>query len=400
MNKLTLILFLALIPGTPLWANKNPVAVIHFSFYGDSVNFQYDQKQFTDFNEATLSDSSVAAFYAAIRQKDYTSIFNALNTYKTDKQPDDWLYYQLVRAVAQQISPKEKNYLRYTLYKWYFMLQSGYDPLLSINGSRLLFYIQCDENIYNIPYRMKHGKQYVCLNYHDYGSNIDFDRFPFSEIALATPPHNRPFSYKIRRLPVFPAGDYITRELKFSMYNQPYDYKIKVNPKIKALFANYPTVDYNTYFSIPLSNETKTSLMPMLKKELKGLSVKNGVDYLMRFTRYAFPFEEDIYQFGQEKRLTPEQTLLYEGSDCEDRVLFFYYLVKEIYNLPMIVMVYPQHVTIAVKFHKPVGIPIIYNGEKYSVCEPTPQTEDMRLGQLLPQLKKESYEIAYAYHPQ
>ncbi|ANH83246.1 hypothetical protein A8C56_21710 [Niabella ginsenosidivorans] len=399
MNKGLVILFLALIlPAAVLWANEDQ-RIVRFSFYGDSIRFRYDKSQSIDFNEAALSDASVNRFYAAIKQKDYTAVFNALNDYKTEKQPDDWLYYQLVRAIAQQISPKEKNYLRYTLYKWYFMLQSGYDPLLSINGNRLLFYIQCDENIYNIPYRMKDGRQYVCLNYHDYGSNIDFDRFPFAEIALATPQHHRSFSYKVTRLPVFPATDYVTKELKFSMYNQTYDYKIKVNPKIKTLFANYPTVDYNTYFSIPLSNETRASLITMLKKELKGLSVRNGVDYLMRFTRYAFPFEEDTYQFGQEKRLTPEQTLLYDGSDCEDRVLFFYYLVKEIYNLPMIVMVYPQHVTIAVKFHKPIGVPVIYNGEAYSVCEPTPQKEDIRIGQLLPQLKKESYEVAYVYKP-
>ena len=398
MNKGIIILFFAIMLPAALRANDDH-KIIRFSFYGDSILFQYDKARFVDFTEAQLSDVSVSNFYTAIQQKDYTPVFNALRSYKTAKQPDDWLYYQLVRAVAQQISPKEDNYLRYTLYKWYFMLQSGYDPLLSINGSRLLFYIQCNENIYNIPYRIKNGKQYVCLNYHDYGSNIDFNRFPFAEIALATPPNQQAFSYKVTKLPPFPATDYITKELKFSMYNQDYDYKIKVNASIRRLFVTYPTVDYSTYFSIPLSSGTAASLIPLLKKELKGLSVKNGVDYLMRFTRYAFPFEEDTYQFGQEKRLTPEQTLLYEGSDCEDRVLFFFYLVKELYNLPMIVLVYPQHVTLGIKFHKPVGTSVIYNGQTYSVCEPTPQKEDLLMGQLLPGLKKEVYEVAYAYCP-
>ncbi|MEI2740451.1 MAG: hypothetical protein V9F01_16890 [Chitinophagaceae bacterium] len=62
--------------------------------------------------------------------------------------------------------------------------------------------------------------------------------------------------------------------------------------------------------------------------------------------------------------MSPEQTLLYEQSDCEDRAALFFCLVKEIYNLPMIVLAYPEHVTIAVKFNKPVGTPIIYNGHK------------------------------------
>ncbi len=129
------------------------------------------------------------------------------------------------------------------------------------------------------------------------------------------------------------------------------------------------------------------------------MSVKYGVDYLMRFTRYAFLFKQDNQQFGGEKRLSPEQTLLFEQSDCDDRAALFFYLVKEIYNLPMIVLSYPEHVTVAVKFEKPVGKPILYNGEKYSVCEPTPQKEDLAVGELLPSLLKQQYEVVYAYHP-
>ncbi|MBZ4189496.1 hypothetical protein [Niabella beijingensis] len=377
----------------------NADKTVRFLFYGDSIRFAYDEAQFVDFDEGRLSDSSIRTFYTSIRQKDYSAVIAALKKYEAEEGADDWLYYQLVRAAAQQISPKEQNYIRYTLYKWYFMLQSGFDPMLALRGRQLLFYIQSDENIYNIPYRMKGGRQYVCLNYHDYGSNIDFEKNPFQEVALAVPQQQRSFSYKVTKLPRFETTDYITRDLRVSIYNQDYDYKVKVNPQIKTLFANYPTVDYSAYFSIPLSNATQASLIPLLKKELKGLSVKNGVDYLMRFTRYAFPFEEDTRQFGQEKRLTPEQTLLYDGSDCEDRVLFFFYLVKEIYNRPMIVLVYPQHVTIAVKLDKPVGTSILFNGEQYSVCEPTPQKEDIPMGALLPQLKNVNYEVAYAYHP-
>ena len=119
----------------------------------------------------------------------------------------------------------------------------------------------------------------------------------------------------------------------------------------------------------------------------------------MRFTRYAFLFAPDREYFGTEKRLTPEQTLLYENSDCEDRAALFFYLVKEIYNLPMLVLTYPEHVTVAVKLDKPVGKPIVFNGEKYSVCEATPQQDDLAIGQIIPSLRKAKYEIAFAYRP-
>ena len=66
----------------------------------------------------------------------------------------------------------------------------------------------------------------------------------------------------------------------------------------------------------------------------------------------------------------------------------------------MIVLAYPKHLTIAVKFDKPIGKPILYNGMEYSVCEPTPQKKDLQIGQLSPLLRNSSYEVAYAYTPQ
>ncbi len=66
----------------------------------------------------------------------------------------------------------------------------------------------------------------------------------------------------------------------------------------------------------------------------------------------------------------------------------------------MIVLAYPEHVMIAVKFDKPVGTPIIYNGQKYTLCEPTPQREDVPLGKISHELSNKAYEVAFAYNPE
>ena len=377
--------------------SQSKVRNISFDFYGGSIDLQFDSFPLVPFTDP-LSGQSIKTFYDRINTTDYQPVIKELISYKEQHKLDDWLYYQLIRKTAQQVSPKAENYHRYTLYKWFLLTKSGYDATLSIAGERLLFYVQSDENIYNIPSRMRNGKQYVCLNYHDYGY-IDFEKEKFTDVPISNPEVQRVFSYKITQLPDFNTGDYLEKDLQFNYFHTNYQFKVKLNPQVKTIFANYPVVDYESYFNIPLSKETYESLIPLLKKNVKGMNTKNGVDYLMRFTRDAFLFETDSENFGKEKRLSPEQTLLYEHSDCEDRAALFFYLVKEIYNLPMIVLVYPQHVTIAVKFDKPVGDAIVYNGNKYSVCEPTPQRRDLRLGQLSPELRKSSYEIAYEYIP-
>jgi hypothetical protein len=58
-----------------------------------------------------------------------------------------------------------------------------------------------------------------------------------------------------------------------------------------------------------------------------------------------------------------------------------------------------QHVSIAVEFEKPIGQTIVYNGKKYSVCEPTPQRRDLPVGKQVASLKNQPYEIAYEYLP-
>lgn len=390
------LLFISILPKNAFGQENS--TLISFDFYGNPVDLNLDKSGIVSYNPP-LSESSLQAFQKEIAAGTTAPLIQSLLNYKKQYQLDDWLYYQLIRKTAQQISPKADNYFRYTLYKWFLLNRSGYDATLKTNGEKLLFYVQTDESIYNIPSYLKNGKQYVCLNYHDYGGYINFEKEKFTEALLPVIEAQNGFSYKVTHLPGFRADDYEDKDLQFTYKETNYHFKVKMNPQIKTIFANYPVVDYESYFNIPLSKETYSSLIPLLKKNIKRMNTKKGVDYLMRFTRYAFLFETDSEVFGKEKRLSPEQTLLYEQSDCEDRAALFFYLVKEIYNLPIIVMAYPEHVTIAVKFAKPVGTPIIYNGMKYSVCEPTPQKQDLAIGQLLPKLKKEYYEVVYAYTP-
>ncbi len=323
---------------------------------------------------------------------------DSLQAYKERNNLSDWLYYQLIRRMAEQIAPKATNYYRYTLYKWFFLAKCGYDATLGIGNNELLFYVYSTENIYDIPLYEKNNKQYVCLNYHDYGK-IDFSKDVIKEVAITIPEGQKAFSYKITSMPDFKPSDYTEKNLQFNFRNKAYHFKVKMTPQVQTLFANYPVVDFDCYFNIPLTKETYSSLIPKLKKNISRLSRTEGVNYLMRFTRYAFMYENDQDNFGKEKRLSPEQTLLNQYSDCDDRAALFYYLVKEIFNLPMIALLYPTHITIAVKFDKHIGEPIMYNGDEYYVCDPTAQREDLKIGQIPPSLKNTAYQVVYAYHP-
>jgi hypothetical protein len=66
----------------------------------------------------------------------------------------------------------------------------------------------------------------------------------------------------------------------------------------------------------------------------------------------------------------------------------------------MIALLYPTHITIAVKFHKPFGKFVVFNGDKYSICDPTPQAEDLDVGQISRNLDNSTFKVVYEYNPE
>ncbi|CAM4379563.1 hypothetical protein SAMN06265348_114113 [Pedobacter westerhofensis] len=396
MNRLKVIFVtLLLYAGLPVVQGQEKAVPV--DFYGHNFYFVPEGTIAADLPKDP-SAAAVKQAYTSIEAANYRPLIDSLLAYKEKYQLNDWLYYQLIRKVAQQLCPKEQNYGSYTFYKWFMLVKSGYDARLALSGHRMIFYVFNDEDISDIPFFEVDGKKYMCLNYHDYAqSNLNDD--PPVPVKIECPSAKNPFSYKVTRMPDFSPASYTEKKLNFTYDHQQYHFTIKLNAAVKTIFANYPGVDFETYFNIPLSKETYSSLIPLLKKNIGKMDQKKGVDYLMRFTRYAFLYENDQENFGKEKRMSPEETLSSTYSDCDDRAALFFYLVKEIYNLPMIALLYPRHITMAVAFSKPVGDPIWYGGKIYSVCEATPEIEDLPVGKLAANLKNVPYHIVYHYDP-
>ena len=387
-------LLLSIIMALPDSAKAQQYAL---DFYEGTFNFSADSTLNINFADS-LSKQSIAKFYTQLSAGNYDELIQSLNNYKETHHLNDWLYYQLIRKTAEQLSPKAVNYNRYTLYKWFLMVKSGYDAKLAIGNSQIIFYVRNDEDISDIPFFMIDQKKYMCLNYHDYGKLFQKEN-AYIPVDIKIAEAKNAFSYKVTRMPDFKPENYYQKQITFNYKHKAYHFDVKVTDEVSNIFKNYPVVNFESYFNIPLSKATYASLIPILKENIKKMSTKKGVDYLMRFTRYAFLYEDDEQALGKEKRFSPEQTLLNNQSDCDDRAALFFYLVKEIYNLPMIALLYPTHITMAVQFDKPVGDAIYYNGKAYSICEPTPQKQNLKIGELAANLKHKTYEVVYAYEP-
>lgn len=370
---------------------------IHFSFLGKAYSIKTKEVS-GGYPKSDGNESNFSAIQKAM-ENNTTKVIHEISAIRTALALSDWYCYQLIRKVAQQLIPKEKDYWGYTYCKWFFLEKAGFNPMLCTIDNKLLLYVESHSNIYNIPIKKTNGQQYVCLNYHDYNFDIPLEKESPNIIQKTYNQNRLDFNYMISNMPEFPAEKYINKTITFKYKGQWEKYELKVCPEVKDYFTNYPVTDYRFQFNIPLSKVTYASIVLPLKKRLEQQPVKYGVAYIMFLVRNAFAYEADSVLYGREKRFSPEETLASEWSDCEDYAGLFFSLVREVYNLPMIAIGYPDHINVAVLLTNPEGKTITHNGAQYTICEPTPQKKVLQLGQQMKKLHKQPFEIVYAYHP-
>ena len=110
------------------------------------------------------------------------------------------------------------------------------------------------------------------------------------------------------------------------------------------------------------------------------------------FVENSFEYKTDFDQFGYEKFYFPEDILFYPYSDCEDRAIFFSYLVKTLLKLDVVGLDYKTHVATAIKFNSNInGDYVLINNERYIICDPT--YIGASAGMCMPQFKTVNPEI-------
>ena len=390
--------FIAITWSVPSMSNtSHDASDIRFSFLG---------------NEYSIKTQGMPGGFPSSQNNanNFTTTFRILDTYSADIISElskirkglnlsDWYYYQLIRKVSQEFIPKEKDYWGYTYCKWFFLSKTGFRPVLFTIDNKLLLYVKSNSNIYNIPIKMINGEQYVCMNYHDYNYDVPIEKKTSQIIPTSFIENGADFDYMISQTPNFPEEKYVNRHLAFKYKGGLEKYEIKVCPEIKDYFTNYPVTDYRFQFNIPFSKPTYASLIPFLKKSLREKSTEEGVEYIMFLVRNAFDYGPDSSIYGREKRFSPEETLASDWSDCEDHAALFFALVREVYDLPMVVISYQDHINVGVNLKTPKGKPVIHNGSRYTICEPTPQKKSLQMGQLEKKLRKQPLEVVYEYIP-
>ena len=168
-------------------------------------------------------------------------------------------------------------------------------------------------------------------------------------------------------LPVAPAS----RAFNFKHRDNSYELEFFYNGNSAQLLSLFPDSDLRNYLNASASRLLQKSLHKTLDPLMEGLSDRDRIELLLSFVQ-SMPYQTDEEQFGKEKVFYPDEFFSHKFSDCDDRVVFLTYLIKELVGLEVIAVTFPRHVALAVKLTSPdYGENIVYQGVEYSLCDPT-----------------------------
>lgn len=347
---------------------------VQIKFFSEELSIAYPTNMLVDL-PSSLKEPDMVAFYHAMEKTDYALLLETLLTKKREFQLNDWLYYDLMkRTVTAMIGSGKDSNIELTC--WFLLTKSGFDTRLTYLKNKQFVYVYTEDEIFEVPMISENGRNYANLT--SIPENGD-TRKALYMLNYVPNSGGESFGFYLRELPLLKT-DIEQKNFKFKYNGEDYDVEVTVDKTSADIMSAYPFFEEQQYLQIPLSRSIAGSLLPKFKNWVKGLSKIETLELLVAFTRSSFQYKEDKEYFGRSKPMIADEVFIYPYSDCEDRSALFFTLAKELVDLPMIIVAFPDHLTVGVALEEEIGVAIQYQGKNYYICDPTGPVNSTDIG--------------------
>jgi len=356
------------IPTPPAIATPRPTTddVAQIDFYGNAVAIPALPAWRQNLHTGSLSAESMSDFWARIGTSDFEPALAQLQLARKTLTLDDWSYLALMRRYVETLQPSRVTDQQLLL--WFLLIKSGFDVRCAYMDNQLHVFVAVAQQVYGTKFLQVKDIPYYAVLAADRGQSMK----AFYTYDARYPGDLRPVDLRVRSL-AFTRAQAATRELNWSHAGQKYRVVIPYDRQAIDFLKSYPQVDIRVPFSSDLSPLSRAALLRELRPLLAGMNEEQSVNFLLAFVQKAFAYRTDEDQFGYEKYFFGEEILFYPYSDCEDRSVFFAWLVHELTGLDVVGLSYPGHIATAVRFKyaNPSGDTIAHKGQRYVVADPT-----------------------------
>ncbi|MCB0374791.1 MAG: hypothetical protein KDD04_02620 [Sinomicrobium sp.] len=367
---LTLFLFLCIdtLTATP------QVSSVQVHFFSEELSIQYDRNILVELARPT-QENDMVKFYKTLEQRNYKPLLDDLLEKKRQLELNDWLFYELMKRAVNNIVGKGSS-ARVELTCWFLLSKAGFDTRLTYLKEQQFVYVYTTDEVFEVPMIREQGRDYANLtSIRSKGKSNE----ALYMVNFAPNPNGKAFGFYLPYLPLLKTEPE-KKHFTFPYRDKVYELDVEVDKTSAEIMEYYPFIEEQQYLQVPLSRTLAKSLLPQLQNWVTGLTKIQALELLASFTRSSFKYKEDKEYFGRSKPMIADEVFLYPYSDCEDRSALFFCLVKELVDLPMIIVAFPDHLTIGVALEEEIGDAIRYEGKNYYICDPTGPVNSADIG--------------------
>ncbi len=368
-------------------------ARIAVSFYSETVELRYNDAMLKP-SCTGINESGIASYYRQLERTPYQPLLNDLLAAKHALALNDWLLYQLLHEGLETIM-KEKSAAERELAAWFFLSKMTFKTRVAYLDEQVFLYVLSEDEVFEIPMIEDRGERFVNLT---------------NSLAGATPalaalyllnfdptPDGNAFGFYLTALPKL-RTDTATATVHFPYLDSVFQLNVQYDRTLVDVMEHYPLIAERKYLELPFSKILEASLLPSFRRMTAGKTKRQALELLLAFTRSGFEYKEDKVFFGRSKPMIPDEVFFYPYSDCEDRAALFFGMVKALLDLPMIVVAFPNHLTVAVQLNEDLpGAVIQYEGKGYYICDPTGPVNSSEIGVFPIAYQNEEFEIVTTY---
>lgn len=280
---------------------------------------------------------------------------------------NDWFTFELIRAYVDSAFGTATSGLRIVL-THYLLVHLGYDVRIGLKNDRQpMLLVAFKQMVYARSYTILSGQRYYSFYDNQEDTNIT-EGFSFCTYDI---PND---------MDAGSAMDLLIRqdiEMPYSphrYYFQHGNVKIEgeVNANVIQMLYRYPQMPVGCYAKSVVNKNIHEKVAEQLRQQLTGIPRAEAVDTLLHFVQSAFQYATDEEQHGFEKPYFFEETLFYPQCDCEDRSIFYSYLLWQVLEVENHLISYPGHECVAVHLDSTIhGCCYRYNDKEFYISDPT-----------------------------
>ena len=355
-------------PVVPIKEQPEPEEIIEcqeFMCYGTPMRVRFKGKEL--FRLENLTPDGIADVWMKLASADYNNTIRDCLELRIRHQLSDWAYLKMLDAFSEACFPTQRD--EATLLMAYLYQQSGYKIRLGLSEGRLCMLYATRHLVYGQSYYTIGGEDFYV--YKSAGERM--------RICEASYPKEQSLSLLISQPQMLADDMSPARELRSEQFPEMV-VTSQVNKNLLSFYNDYPTsmIDANVmtrwamYANTPLEVELSNTLIPALREKLSGKSEKDAVERLLNWVQTAFEYKYDEEVWGGDRAFFAEESLYYPYCDCEDRSILLSRLVRELIGLKTVLIYYPGHLAMAVRFNENVAGEYVQLGnDRYIVCDPT-----------------------------